>query len=100
MVGHQILALGVEVRTLSPQPFIIMSDKEKKSKRLHNKRVKIEKQIKIAKSAGLEVKDPNRFSKHHATNCHTKNCPMCGNPRRVFKEKTMQEKKFESDKDE
>jgi hypothetical protein len=53
----------------------------------------IERQKRIAKAAHLPIDKPHRFAKHHATNCRTPNCICCGNPRRVWKEKTLQEKK-------
>ena len=38
-----------------------------------------------------------KMSRHTTTLC---SCPMCGNPRKFFKEKTLQEKKInERDKD-
>lgn len=54
----------------------------------------IERQKRIAKLAGLRVDQPHRFAKHHATNCRISNCICCGNPRRVWKQRTLQEKKF------
>ena len=75
-----------------------MSDtqtKEQHSKRIHSKKTAVKRQVKIAKAQGVEVKEPHKFSKHHAMNCGIPNCVMCGNPRKIFKEKTIQEKKFD-----
>jgi hypothetical protein len=72
-------------------------DKLKHSKRLHAEETVIKKQIKIAKSYGIEVKEPHKFAKHHATNCHQPGCVMCGNPRKIWKEETIQEKRFKQE---
>lgn len=75
-----------------------MSDddtKFKHSKRIHKKTVKASKQVKIAKSYGLEVKEPHRYTKKHALNCGNPNCVMCMNPRKSRGEKTIQELKFD-----
>ncbi len=66
----------------------------KRAKRRRLTKNVIERQKRIAKSAGLSIKQPHRFAKHHATNCRTPNCVCCGNPRRVWKQRTLQEKKF------
>jgi hypothetical protein len=56
----------------------------------------IERQKRIAKTCGIKHKhdQPHRYAKHHATNCGIPRCVMCGNPRRIFGDKTIQEKKF------
>jgi hypothetical protein len=77
-----------------------MSDdisKVKHSKRLHNDEVKIKRQTKIAKNFGLDVKEPHMYVKKNALNCGNPKCIMCSNPRKVWKEKTIQEKRFEQD---
>ena len=78
-----------------------MSDqeqKDKRSKRLQNEQNVIKKQSKIALQHGadrMEVeREPHRFAKHHAMDCGDPDCHMCGNPRKIFKEKTKQEKSF------
>lgn len=78
-----------------------MSDsraKEKRSKRLHDEETHIEKQVKIAKQYGLgfndkHIREPHRHAKVHAMNCGNPKCIMCSNPRKVFKEPTIQEKR-------
>lgn len=83
-----------------------MSDefaKQKRSTRIHDEETKIKKQVKIAKAHGLTDKDKaikqaHRLSKHHAMDCGQPGCLMCGNPRKLFKEKTIQEKRFYQDK--
>lgn len=71
--------------------------KEKRSKRLHKDEVHIAKQLSIAKSHGFPVKagQEHRLHKLSATTCGDPNCAMCGNPRKFFKEKTIQEKSFD-----
>jgi len=73
-------------------------DKFKKSKRILKDNNAIQKQVKIAKLNGLDQKiidQPHRLEKHHAMNCGNPKCHMCSNPRKVFNEKTIQEKRFE-----
>jgi hypothetical protein len=82
-----------------------MSDTETKlktSKRRHKDETAVKKQVKIAKAHGLTnkdkaIKEPHRLAKHHAMDCGQPGCMLCGNPRKVFKEKTMQEKRFYQD---
>ena len=80
-----------------------MSHEEEKVK--HSKRIlktdnAVKKQVKIAKEFGIEVKEPHKFAKVHAMNCGNPKCFMCSNPRKVFKEKTIQEKRLEQNIDE
>lgn len=72
-------------------------DKEQHSKRIYQKEVKINKQLKIAKASGNQkyIEQPHRLIKHHAMDCGVPNCVMCANPRRTFGEKTMQERRFD-----
>ena len=70
-------------------------DKFKHSKRLYEDKVHIDKQVKIAKAYGIDVKEPHKFAKHHALDCGQPGCIMCANPRKIWKEKTIQEKRFE-----
>ena len=69
-------------------------DKIKHSSRLHQEEVHIKKQVKIAKAAGIHVDEPHKFAKHHAMDCGNPKCIMCANPRKIFKELTIQEKRF------
>ncbi len=59
------------------------------------KKTAVKKQVRIAKSYGIEVKEPHKFAKHHALDCGQPECILCGNPRKIWKEKTIQEKKFD-----
>lgn len=72
-------------------------DKEKHSRRLHADEVHIAKQLKIAKSHGFPVKrgQEHRLHKLSGTTCGDSNCAMCGNPRKFFKDPTIQEKSFD-----
>ena len=74
-----------------------MSDQDQKflvSRRLHNTQKHIDKQLCIAKTSGIEVAQPHRYHKMHALNCGDAKCMWCANPRRVWKEDTLQEKSF------
>ena len=73
-------------------------DKEKHGKRIMRDEHAIRKQVKIAKAHGLEVQEAHRYLKHHALNCGDPGCIMCANPRKVWKEKTIQEKRFYQEK--
>ena len=80
-----------------------MSHEEEKVK--HSKRIlktdnAVKKQVKIAKSAGSDISQPHKFAKLHAMNCGNPKCFMCSNPRKVFNEKTIQEKRLEQNIDE
>jgi hypothetical protein len=70
-------------------------DKFNHSRRLHKDQVAIDKQVKIAKEHGIPVKEPHKLHKHHVMDCGNPDCFMCANPRKVWGEKTMQERKFE-----
>jgi hypothetical protein len=69
-------------------------DKVKHSKRLHRDNSAIAKQVKIAKAHGVHYKEPHKFAKHHAMDCGSPGCALCGNPRKIFKEETKQEQSF------
>jgi hypothetical protein len=74
-----------------------MSDeqsKKKHSKRLYDDEVHIDKQVKIAKAYGIAIKEPHKLHKHHVLDCGNPKCIMCSNPRKTFKELTMQEQSF------
>jgi hypothetical protein len=79
-------------------------EKFKHSKRLLKDENAIKKQVKIAKEHKITeynptvTDQPHRFHKHHAMNCGNPNCVMCGNPRKTFKEPTIQEKRFDQEK--
>lgn len=70
-------------------------DKFKKSKRILKDENAIRKQLKIAKVYKIPVDSPHQLAKHHVLDCGNPNCVMCANPRKVWKEKTIQERRFE-----
>jgi hypothetical protein len=72
-------------------------DKIKHSKRLHKDECAVAKQLKIAKANGLDVKEAHKLAKKHAMDCGNTSCALCGNPRKIHKELTAQEKKLFQD---
>jgi hypothetical protein len=77
-----------------------MSDtdsKVKHSKRIREKFNKLKHKMRIAKEYGLDhiLQRPHKYHKTSMFNCGNGNCHMCGNPRKIWKEKTMQEKRLE-----
>lgn len=85
-------------------------DKFKNSRRRLNDENAINKQMRIAKGYGYHklsssmsklpfMTQPHRHSKTKMFNCGDPKCYMCGNPRKFFGEKTMQEKRFEQNVD-
>lgn len=70
---------------------------DKRAKRLQRTKRAIDRQMKIAKQAGItwNTDQPHRYAKKHATDCGIPGCVMCANPRRVWGEKTLQERRFE-----
>lgn len=74
-------------------------DKFKKSRRLLKDENAVKKQVKLAKTFGIPTNNQHKFSKHHALNCGDSKCVLCGNPRKIFKELTTQEKRLYQDTD-
>jgi hypothetical protein len=73
-------------------------EKRKHQERIGQKQNHIKKQYKIAKQNGGNsryLKQPHRLAKHNAMDCGQPDCHLCGNRRRVWDEKTVQELKFE-----
>ena len=68
--------------------------KIKHSKRILQKENYVKKQVKIAKAHNIPVEEPHKLQDHAAVNCGDPTCTLCGNPRKVFKEPTVQEKSF------
>lgn len=72
------------------------------SRRRHKNDVAIARQVRIAKQHGLGfhdqvIKEPHRLAKHHTMDCGQPGCMLCGNPRKIFKERTAQEKRMYQD---
>lgn len=66
------------------------------SRRLKNDNA-IKKQVKIAKAMGVKINEPHKLNKHHALDCGNPNCPVCSSPRKLYGERTIQEKRFYQD---
>lgn len=79
-----------------------MSDpetRERHSRRLHDEETHIKKRYRLLKEKssflGRKVeRQPHRLSKVSGMNCGNPHCVMCMNPRRAWKDDTIQEKSF------
>lgn len=72
-----------------------MDDKEKHSRRIHQKEAKLERKLRLAKDHHLVLgKEPHRYAEMPIFNCGSSSCVMCGNPRKFFGDMTIQEKRF------
>lgn len=73
-------------------------EKFKHSKRLLKTETAVKKQLKIANRYFPNKKvneQPHRLAKRHAMDCGRPNCMLCGNPRKLHKDKlTYQEKRL------
>ena len=81
---------------------VIMSDEQdriKHSRRISKTRDAEIRQVRIARAHGITVKEYHRYAKHHAMNCGRPHCLLCGNPRRIWREKTIQEQRNEQRKE-
>lgn len=76
----------------------MLNDKSKHQERIQQKENKIKKQVKLSKAYHILYKEPHRLLKRSVISCGNPKCVYCANPRRVFKEKTIQERKFEQTK--
>jgi hypothetical protein len=74
-------------------------DRIKHSRRISKTRDAEIRQVRIARAHGITVKEYHRYAKHHAMNCGRSHCLLCGNPRRIWREKTIQEQRNEQRKD-
>ena len=72
-------------------------ERVKKNLRMQRDENAIKKQVKIARTHGMNVKEPHKFAKHHAMDCGQPGCVLCGNPRKTFNELTTQEKRLFQD---
>ena len=72
------------------------TNKGKREKRFQQKKRYIERQMEICKVNGAEhlTKVPHKSHKKAAMNCGQPDCVMCGNPRKVWHQKTLKEKQF------
>jgi len=71
----------------------------KHSRRISKTRDAELRQVRIARAHGITVKEYHRYAKHHAMNCGRPNCLLCSNPRRTWREKTIQERRAEQNID-
>lgn len=74
-------------------------DKYKNSRRRQQDASAVARQTRIARSHGIDVKEPHKLVKHHAMDCGNPRCHMCGNPRKMFQELTAQEQRLFQDAD-
>ena len=70
-------------------------EKIKHSRRISKTRDAEIRQVRIARAHGISVKEYHRYAKHHAMNCGRAHCMLCSNPRRTWREKTIQERRNE-----
>jgi hypothetical protein len=70
------------------------NDKLKHSKRIHQKENHVSRQMDIRKAHSFPDDEAHKYHKMSGTSCGKADCAMCGNPRKFFKEETMQEKSF------
>jgi hypothetical protein len=72
-------------------------DKVQRSKRIHEKNVTIKKKMKLAKMYNLNhiLAMPHRYLKNSIFSCGNPDCIYCANPRKIFKVKTIQERRNE-----
>jgi hypothetical protein len=82
------------------------TDKSVRGRRIQQKNRHIARQVRIrqahkfptpTKDNGIEK--PHRYHKVSGVTCGDSRCAMCGNPRKFFKERTMQEKRQMQDVD-
>ena len=73
----------------------MLNDKSKHQERIQQKQNKIEKQKRLAKTYNIPCKEPHKLLKKSIFSCGNPKCIHCANPRKIFKEKTFQEQKFE-----
>jgi hypothetical protein len=74
-------------------------DRYKSSRRRQKDENSVKRQTNIAQSRGVSVTEPHKFAKRHAMDCGQPGCVLCGNPRKTFKEPTVQEKRMFQDVD-
>lgn len=79
-----------------------MSEREKElhARRLQQKQNYVKRQTKLAKTYNISVPpgQEHRLQDHAALGCSNPKCIFCSNPRKLWKELTIQEKRFYQDK--
>ena len=69
-------------------------EKEHHEKRILQKDRHVKRQVYIRKKNGMSTEEGHRYHKMSGVNCGNPRCVFCGNPRRIFKELTIQERRF------
>lgn len=72
-------------------------DRFQSSRRRLKDNAAIDRQSRIADAHGFPIEPKHRLAKIHATTCGDSNCVMCGNPRKFFGHKTIQEQRMFQD---
>lgn len=75
------------------------NDRYRSSRRRLKDENAVKRQTQIAQSRGVPVLEPHKFAKRHAMDCGQPGCFLCGNPRKLFKEPTVQEQRMMQDID-
>lgn len=81
------------------------TDKSSRGRRIQQKNRHIARQVRIRqahKFPGIntgKIDSSHRYHKKSGVTCGNSNCVMCGNPRKFFKELTMQEQRLMQDID-
>jgi len=74
---------------------IVLEQKRGKRRRLTTNAINRQKRIaKLSKWNHKNDTQPHRWAKKHAMDCGRTRCIVCGNPRRIFKQRTLQEEKW------
>jgi hypothetical protein len=86
-----------------------MSNEENKlahGRRIQQKNRHIARQVRIRQAHKFpnptkdgRIEKPHRYHKTSGVTCGDSRCAMCGNPRKFFKEPTVQEQRFDQDVD-
>lgn len=65
-----------------------------RAERIHQKENYVKRQIEIAKAFKCPLPVSRKHTQTSALTCGNPDCHMCGNPRKVWKELTVQEKRM------
>lgn len=82
------------------------TDKSIRGRRIQQKNRHIARQVRIRQAHKFpnptkdgRIEKPHRYHKTSGVTCGDSRCAMCGNPRKFFKERTVQEKRLMQDVD-
>ena len=59
------------------------NDKFRHSRRLHNDKRAVNRQVSIARAYGVPITEPHKYEKRHVLNCGDPKCIYCINPRKL-----------------